>query len=238
MDTFNALDKADAIAADSTQGPDQAARFLAPYRQAAFDALPHAPLKIRDLSAITAAQMKYLNDANAPDKACGIGAWFVHLLHHLEETHTSQEYKIIKYSCRDAFSQFFYRYARSLGANGQIENMRLNMRTAIDLSRSPIDTICLALHFYLSLLPLKTLENTNATLWFIDRCAECLAVLDFSGLHNSPFRAMLDEFQWMMRDTSHSQDALKNIQRIAQTAPADETVQTFRRVIEQYKNTL
>ena len=78
------LSEAEQIAAQAS--PDDAARFLASYRKEACEALENTPSAIADLLAITSAQMQFLIDAGASDKALGIAEWFLHTLHHFEET--------------------------------------------------------------------------------------------------------------------------------------------------------
>lgn len=204
------LADAERIALQSS--PDEAARFLAIHRRQACEALHDSPANIADLLAITSAQMQFLIDAGTSDKALGIAEWFLHTLHHFEESLDQEDFIKLKRALRESFSRFFRRYARCLRDAGRIEEMRLAMRTALDLTQMLPMAIVAMLHLYLPLKTKELLEDEPSSEWLLKRCAEALAGLDFAGMHDSPFRHALDEFQFALRSEDnllHARDQLR-----------------------------
>ena len=187
------LSQAEQIAAQAS--PDDAARFLASYRKDACESLQNTPSAMADLLAITSAQMQFLIDAGASDKALGIAEWFLHTLHHYEETIDHGDFIKLKRALRESFSRFFRRYARVLR-----------------------DADCL--------------EDEPAGEWFLKRCAEALAGLDFSGLHDTPFRNALDEFQFAMRSAENFIAAQEKIQILCSENPEDLSLKTLANLLD------
>ncbi len=219
------LQKAETIAAD--QSPDDAARFLGPYRKASCEDLSDDPSKIGELLQITSAQVQYLTDANSPDKAAGIAEWFLHTLHHLEETIDKAQFIHIKRILRESFSNFFRRYARALRELDRIEDMRLAMRTSIDLTQEiPMAVVCM-IHLYMPLRSRKTLEDLPAAQWLLDRYAEALAALDFSGFHDTPFRNAFDNYQFALRAPDQTDAIQAELEALCAKNSEDIALQTL-----------
>lgn len=219
------LSEAEKIAAQST--PDEAARYLAPHRKQACEALETTPTAIADLLAITSAQMQFLIDAGSSDKALGIAEWFLHTLHHLEETLEHGDFIKLKRAFRESFSRFFRRYARTLRDADRIEEMRIAMRTALDLTQMLPMAVVAMLHLYLPLRSRDTLEGEPSSEWLLKRCAEALAGLDFAGHHDTPFRNALDEFQFALRARENLDPARAQILALCAESPEDLSLQTL-----------
>ncbi len=226
MNINEILEQADAIA--SQQSPDDAARFLAEYRKMACDSLTNDHTQIGCLLPIVTAQIKFLNQANVFDKSAGIAEWFLHILHHLQESSPDIEWKHLKLALRDSFSAFFRHYAKSLANLGSIEEMRIAMRNALDLTTMLPMAIVFLIHLYQPLLKHETLEDQPSRQWILDRYAECLASLDFSGLHDTPFRTALDLFQLAIRYPQQTAFHIEQIEQIAQSSPNDIALETIK----------
>lgn len=218
--TDDILENARAIAGDPAQGPDKAARFLAPYRRAVCAKLETDPLQFHPLLEITSEQVAFLTAANAPDKARDIARWFLHTLHLCNESFPKEAFACVKNTAQNALSLFFTRYARALCALQDYENMRIAMRTSIDLCPEKSPAILSAIHLFWPLLALPAIESTPSRTWFCDRLAEFLANLDFSGLSDAPERAIIDEIQFALRSNCYEK-SLENIQNIAQNSTSD-----------------
>lgn len=214
-----------------TDGPDAAAKFLAPYRREICEAMHETPSKIGELLQISSQQVFYLCQAKMPDKAAGIAEWFLHTLHHLETDMPAVEFVHLKRALRESFSRFFMRYARALRDLGRIEDMRLSVRTALDLTQELALAIVSMAHLYRPLQEHETLENEPAREWLLKRFAECLAALDFSGLHNTPFRAALDEYQYALRGDDKREEARLALQTLAETHPEDAAIATLGKLL-------
>jgi len=191
------LEEAERLANDGS--PDDAARFLAPYRRAVCDRLHDSPSSLGDLVQICAAQVHYLNEAGTPDKAAGVAEWFLHRMHHLEEDFPEVDFRMLRRALCESFSRFFRRYARSLRDLDRIEEMRIAMRNALDLTREIPMAVVSLVHLYRPLRDRENLEDEPAPQWLLKRYAEALAALDFAGLHDIPFREALDNGQYAMR---------------------------------------
>ncbi|MBQ9242254.1 MAG: hypothetical protein IJ165_03375 [Proteobacteria bacterium] len=224
------LADAERIALQSS--PDEAARFLASHRRQACDALQDSPANIANLLAITSAQMQFLIDAGTSDKALGIAEWFLHTLHHLEETIDQGDFIKLKRALREAFSRFFRRYARCLRDAGRIEEMRLAMRTALDLTQMLPMAIVAMLHLYMPLKTRDVLESEPSSEWLLKRCAEALAGLDFAGMNASPFRQALDEFQFALRSEENLPAARDQLRILCSENPEDITLKTLANLLD------
>ena len=224
------LSQAEQIAAQAS--PDDAARFLASYRKDACESLQNTPSAMADLLAITSAQMQFLIDAGASDKALGIAEWFLHTLHHYEETIDHGDFIKLKRTLRESFSRFFRRYARVLRDADRIEEMRIAMRTALDLTQMLPMAVVAMLHLYMPLRNRDCLEDEPAGEWLLKRCAEALAGLDFSGLHDTPFRNALDEFQFAMRSAENFIAAQEKIQILCSENPEDLSLKTLANLLD------
>ena len=216
-----------AEAISSGEGPDAAARYLSVYRQKACDALGEDFSKIGELLIVVTAQVRFLSEARFFDKAAGVAEWFLHLVHHLEEMLSASDYRALKLTWRESFSQFFYRYARALRELGRHTDMRLAMRTSLDLTAETPSAVAMAVALYVPLLEVSEVEGESGREWFVKRCAEFLAVLDFTGHHGEASRACLDEFQYMLRDSGHSSEALDVLSRIRAEFPDDPIVSVY-----------
>lgn len=219
------LQTAEAIATSS--GPDAAARFLAPYRREVCEKLADAPAHIGDLLRISSQQMHYLCQAGMPDKSAGIAEWFLHTLHHLEEDIPAVDFVHLKRVLRESFSHFFMRYARALRDLDRIEDMRLSVRTALDLTQDLPLAMVSMVHLYVPLQMRDTLEGEPACEWLLKRYAECLAALDFSGQHQTPFRAALDEYQYGLRGAPEFEASKAALANLALAHPEDEAIATL-----------
>ena len=114
----------------------------------------------------------------------------------------------VKTAAAAAKTHFFRRYARALRDLDRIEDMRLAMRTSIDLTQEIPMAVVIMVHMYMPLRSRETLEDLPATQWLLDRYAEALAALDFSGLHDTPFRNAFDNYQFALRAPEQT-DAIK-----------------------------
>ncbi len=226
---LNYLDKAESVAL--SEGPDAAARFLGLYRREVCDALSQTPSKIGELLQISSQQMHYLCQADMPDKAVGIAEWFLHTLHHLEAGMSVVEFVHLKRALRESFSRFFMRYARALRDLGRMEDMRLSVRMALDLTQELALAIVSMAHLYRPLQTYETLENEPAREWLLKRFAECLAALDFSGQHDTPFRAALDEYQYALRGEDKLEEARTALNALSQAHPDDIAVSALCRLL-------
>ena len=218
------LQQAEQIAQTS---PDEAAKFLAPYRKSACEALHDNPMVLADLIDIATAQMNYLLDAKMPDKSLGIAQWFLHTLHHLEESMQPTEYLSIKRAMREPFARFFRIYARIHRDLGQIEEMRLAMRSAMDLTRELPMAIVSMLHLYAPLMHSESLEDEPTKEWILKRCAEALAGLDFNGMHDLPFRDALDHGQYMIRNPDARDESELHLNELCAQFPEDLALNTL-----------
>ncbi len=224
MNLSTLIEQADQIAQNS---PDEAAKFLASYRKSACEALQETPMALGDLIDIATAQMHYLIDAGMPDKALGIAQWFLHTLHHLEESMQAAEYLSIKRAMREPFSRFFRTYAKIQRELGQIEAMRLSMRSAMDLTRELPMAIVSMLHLYAPLMHDDMLENEPPKEWLLKRCAEALAGLDFGGMHDIPFRDALDHGQYIIRNPSDRSESELHLDELCAQFPDDLALNTL-----------
>ncbi|MBO4349978.1 MAG: hypothetical protein J6A01_03405 [Proteobacteria bacterium] len=218
------IQQADQIAQTS---PDEAAKFLAPYRKSACEALHDNPMVLSDLIDIATTQMNYLLDAQMPDKSLGIAQWFLHTLHHLEESMQTAEYLSIKRAMREPFSRFFRTYAKIQRELGQIEEMRLAMRSAMDLTRELPMAIVSMLHLYAPLMKHDMLEDDPPKEWLLKRCAEALAGLDFNGMHDLPFRDALDHGQYIIRNPDDRCESESHLNDLCAHFPDDLALNTL-----------
>ncbi len=216
----------------SEQSPDDAARFLAPHRKSACEDLSTDTSRIGDLLCITSAQMQYLIDAGASDKAIGVAEWFLHILHHLEESLADVDFRQLKRALRESFSRFFKRYAHALRDINRYEDMRIAMRTSLDLTMQLPLAIVSMLHLYAPLHQKDLIENESARDFLLKRYAEALAALDFSGLHDLPFRAALDEYQYAFRSEEHVESSRQIIQTLCEKNPEDLALVTLKNIFE------
>ena len=229
MNINEILEQAESIA--NQQSPDDAARFLAEHRKTACDNLQNDHAQIGNLLQIVTAQIRYLNQAGFFDKASGIAEWFLHILHHLQENSPDIEWKHLKLALRDSFSAFFRHYASSLAHLDRIEDMRIAMRQALDLTTMLPMAIVFLIHLYQPLLNRETLENQPSRQWILDRYAECLALLDFAGLHDTPFRTALDLFQLAIRNPQQASSLIEQVEQITQSAPNDIALETLKNML-------
>lgn len=204
-----------------TESYDAAARFLAPWRKAACEALESDFSKLGDLIVIVSTQMFYLNKSGAPDKAASVAEWFLHTFHHIEE-HTSQDdFKHLKRTFAESFSGFFMRYAAALRDLNRFEDMKSAVRTSLDMTRFLPANVTAMLNVYAPMHKLENIGGESAREYLLKRYAEMLAALDFSGFHSHPVRAALDEYQFALRDDRHIEEAKSNLEKICQDAPDD-----------------
>lgn len=230
MQTDPILEQAEIIA--QQQSPDDAARFLAEYRKAACESIHDDPAQIGSLLQIVTAQVKYLNQSQAPDKAAGVAEWFLHILHHLQDDVPDVEWKRLKLAFRESFSAFFRHYAKSLANLDRIEDMRIAMRHALDLTSMIPMAIVYLVHLYTPLLDREMIEDQPSKQWVLDRYAECLAALDFAGLHDEPFRAALDLYQLAHRDAQHANELFDQVDQMAAQAPNDIALTTLKNIFK------
>ncbi len=228
MQTDQILEQAEILS--QQQSPDSAARFLAEYRKSACESIHDDPAQIGCLLQIVTAQIKYLNLAQASDKAAGIAEWFLHILHHLQEDVPDVEWKRLKLAFRESFSAFFRNYAKSLANLDRFEDMRIAMRHALDLTTMIPMAIVYLVHLYRPLLNRETIEEQPSKQWVLDRYAECLAALDFAGLHDEPFREALDLYQLAHRDASHAAELFVRVEQMADQSPNDIALTTLKNI--------
>ncbi len=216
------LEQARAIGADPKQGWDAAALYLGTYRRdlAAGDLTD--PKRLNELIEVLTLQLEALRKANKSDKAVEVGTWFHHVLHDLPSAQKGQKSREI---VRETLSHFFCEYARNLCVLERYEEMRLAMRTALDSTRVLPFVIVSLIHLYAPLINKDQIEGEPARIWLTKRYCECLALLDFAGFAQTPFRASLDDFQAAVRDEAH-RDTLYNAvkARNDQTDPALDTL--------------
>ncbi len=205
------LEQAQNIA--ETNSPDEAARFLAPYRKEACHSISNSPENLIDLIQITTAQMQFLIQAKHTDKAVGIAEWFLHVFHHIQEDDAQASQHIIR-CYRESFSLFFMKYASALCAEEKFEPMQQMVRTSLDLTQSLPMAIAAMLRLYAPLRSRDSIEDEPASSWLLKRYAEALAILDFSGLHDTPFREALDNYQYAIRCPDKFDEAKNEIDRI------------------------
>lgn len=209
------------------KSPDDAARFLAPYRKDCCERLHQEPAAIGDLLRVTTAQMEFLNRADCPDKAVGIAEWFLHVLHHLEAENIEVDFRQLKHALRESFSRFFRRYAQSLRDVERFEDMRLAMRTALDLTREIPMAVVTLVHLYLPLRTRETIEDDTADTWLLKRFAEALATLDFSGYHDASVRTALDHAQYAIRCPDKKEECLREIEALCDQNEDDLELKTL-----------
>ena len=214
------------------QSPDAAARYLADYRREACEKLHDDPSQFANVLQIVTAQIRFLNQAEAYDKSSGIAEWFIHLLEHMQEDAPQIEWKRLKQTLRESFSAFFRHYARTLAQLERFEEMRGAMRNALDLTAMLPMAIVFMLHTYLPLATLETIEDKPSSAWLSERCAECLAQLDFNGLGQTPFRAALDNYQFAHRDPSQAKALYEQVETLAQSAPDDLALETLKNIFK------
>ena len=224
MNASELIQQADQIARTS---PDEAAKFLAPYRKSACEALQTDPKALTDLIGIATAQMNYLTDAQMADKSLGIAQWFLHTLHHLEESMQKAEFLAIKRALREPFAGFFRSYAKILRMHDQIEDMRIAMRTAMDLTRELPMAVVSMLHLYAPLMHKDSLEGETPREWILKRCAEALAGLDFNGMHDTPFRDALDHGQYILRNPDDRRESESRLETLCAQFPDDLALNTL-----------
>lgn len=174
-------------------GPNEAAKFLAPYRRQYAEDLAQNPKALAPLLAIVTAQCDYLVRANEAEKASSIADWFTHVLHQNNTPNITQ------IPLKNAYARFFRTHARALKALKRYTDMRLTMRNAIDASSELPLAIISLIHLYADIAELDSIEEQKPTQWLSDRFAECLAALDFAGLNDTNFRHSLNDMQFALR---------------------------------------
>ena len=227
------LDQAESIAETPESGPNQAAMFLAPYRIQAATDLQEDITQLKPLLSIITAQVRYLTEAGLPDKATAVAEWFIHTLHHLSENDPEYQISKLQMALRSLFAAFFRHYARALRNVDRIEDMRIAMRTSMDLSRDITMSVVFLVHLYAPLIKEnEVLENTPAKKWILDRYAECLAAMDYAGLHDTPFRTAMDKFQLAMYNQENIKLYFFEISKLATEHPDDIAIKTLKNLFE------
>ena len=221
------LEKAETIANTPSIGPDEAAKFLSTYRIQAAQKLQTDISCLKDLVVIVTNQIRYLNDAQLSDKATAIAEWFIHTLHHLSESHPDCQIPKLQQVLRSSFAAFFRHYAKALRNVDRIEEMRLTMINSMDLSPEIPMSVVFLIHLYMPLLERSEIENIPAKRWISERFAECLAVLDFAGMHDSPFRDGLDKFQLTLHYPEKISEFSQYLSKLAKDNPSDMPLQTL-----------
>lgn len=221
------LEKAENLANTPNLGPNEAAKYLSTYRIQAVSEVQNNITKLKDLITIVSNQIRYLNDADLSNKATAIAEWFIHILHHLSEENPEYELSKLQLALRSPFATFFRHYARALRNVNRIEEMRLCMRNSMDLSCEIPMSIIFLIHLYLPLLQTKELENIPSKRWMSERYAECLAALDFAGLHNSPFREGMDKFQLALHFPDKIDEFCQALTKLVDDNPSDVPLQTL-----------
>ena len=203
------LEEARRIGEDVSRGWDAAARFLGPYRREAASRDLEEVGNFSELLSIITLQMECLRRASDSQRGVDIGTWFHHVLHELPAVRKGAPSREV---LREQLSRFFLEYARNLCVLGRYGEMRLAMRSSLDATRSLPLAIVALIHLYAPLEHVvDTIEGEPSTRWLAKRYAECLALLDFSGLSSTPFRATLDDYQAAFRDPSQRASLAKDV---------------------------
>ncbi len=223
------IEEALAIGQDPSRGWDEAAKALGQHRrQYAISDLSDGE-NLKALTQIVTTQLKCLQKIDKAQNGADIGEWFHHLLHDLPAPNPST---LPRELFREDLARFFCEYARCLCQLGRYEEMRLAMRTALDTTRELPIMIVMLVHLYAPLESKGEIEGEKATVWLSKRYCECLALLDFSGQSQTPFRATLDDFQAAMRFRD-DRDALIQ-QVLSRNDGKDPALDTLTRLFEKY----
>ena len=221
------LEKAETLANTPDAGPNEAAKFLSTYRIQAAQKLQTDISSLKELVVIVTNQIRDLNDAQLSDKATAIAEWFIHTLHHLSESYPDCQIPKLQQILRRSFATFFRQYAKALRNVDRIEEMRLTMRNSMDLSPEIPMSVVFLIHLYMPLLERNEIENIPAKRWISERYAECLAALDFAGLHDSPFRDGMDKFQLALHFPDRIDELYQSLSKLVDDNPSDIPLQTL-----------
>ncbi len=222
------IEQAISIGEDKARGWDEAALFLGPYRRelATSDLSDNANLTA--LTSIVSTQLECLRKAGKADTGIQVGEWFHHVLHDLPTPHDTTP----RDSLREPLAHFFCEYARCLCVEERFEEMRLAMRTALDTTRMLPMMIVMLVHLYAPLARKPVIEGEASSVWLSKRYCECLALLDFSGYGQTPFRATLDDFQAALRFESEREALYQTVRQ--RNDAKDPALDTLTRLFEKY----
>lgn len=221
------FEQAEKIANDPRRGPNEAAQYLGNYRREAAEAFFEDVSRLDAVLAVVVAQIRYLNDADLPDKGTAIAEWFLHLMHHVFSEHAGDDGDKVKILYREALATFYRHYAKSLRNVGRFSDMRKAMRQSMDLSREIPMSVVFLVHLYMPLQEIGEVEEKPAKTWLLDRYAECLAALDVSGLHDTPFREAFDLFQLSVRMPEKSEEIGQKMESLCGSHPEDLSLKTL-----------